>query len=136
MSTNKQEMALEKMVENGGVASQAMLEVGYSPNTAKTPQKLTESKGFKELCEDSGLTDSFLVDSLVEDIKIKKGKRKAELELGFKIKGRLIQKADITSGDLPIPILNTIMFEDYSKIDKALDDICSHCSHCSGLLDS
>ena len=103
MSTTKQELALEKMVENGGNVSQAMLEVGYSPNTAKTPQKLTASKGFKELCEDSGLTDTLLIESLIEDIKTKKGNRRAELELGFKIKGRL-QKENITIDDRPLPI--------------------------------
>jgi len=106
MSTIKQEKALEKMVENGGNASQAMRDVGYSENTAKTPQKLTESKGFKELCEDSGLTDLFLIESLVEDIKAKKGNRRAELELGLKVRGRLVRKTDITSDQKPIPILN------------------------------
>ena len=106
MPTIKQEKALEKMVENGGNASQAMRDVGYSENTAKTPQKLTESKGFKELCEDSGLTDSFLIESLVEDIKAKKGNRRAELELGLKVRGRLVRKTDITSDQKPIPILN------------------------------
>ena len=43
------------MVENGGSKeigiSKIMTEVGYSPNTVKTPQKLTESKGWNELCE-------------------------------------------------------------------------------------
>ncbi len=95
MSTNKQERALEKMVENGGIVSQAMIEAGYSPNTAKTPQKLTESIGFIELCEEKGLTDDLLINSLVEDIKKKKGNRRAELELAFKIKGRLVPKKDI-----------------------------------------
>lgn len=103
MSTIKQERALEKMVENGGNVSQAMIEAGYSSNTAKTPKKLTGSKGFKELCEESGLTDALLIESLIEDIKAKKGNRRAELELGFKIKGRL-QKENITIDDRPLPI--------------------------------
>ncbi len=97
MSTIKQELALEKIVENGGNMSQAMLDVGYSPNTAKTPQKLTKSLGFIELCEEKGLTNDLLINALVEDIKEKKGNRRAELELGFKIKGQLIQKSDITT---------------------------------------
>lgn len=92
MSTLRQEKALEKMVENGGNASKAMRDVGYSENTAKTPQKLTESQGFISLCEDKGLTDDLLINALVDDIKTKKGNRRAELELGFKIKGRLTQK--------------------------------------------
>lgn len=52
MATIKQKKAAKRMVENGGIASVAMLEVGYSPNTAKTPQKLTESEGFKEIWEE------------------------------------------------------------------------------------
>src|SRR6185312_4486113 len=50
--TLKQKLAVEKMVENGGNKSKAMLEAGYSPATAKTPQKLTESKGFELLLQD------------------------------------------------------------------------------------
>ena len=86
-------------MENGGNVSQAMRDVGYSENTAKTPQKLTESVGFIELCEEKGLTDSFLINALVEDIKEKKGNRKAELELGFKIKGRLVQKLNVNNNN-------------------------------------
>lgn len=42
MATSKQQKALAKIVENGGNVSKAMRDVGYSVNTAKTPQKLTE----------------------------------------------------------------------------------------------
>jgi hypothetical protein len=116
MATGKQEKALEEMVENGGIASKAMLEAGYSPNTAKTPQKLTESLGFIELCEEKGLTDNFLINALIEDIKKKKGNRRAELELGFKIKGRLVQKTDIVSGNKCMQIVFDESFSE--KCDK------------------
>ena len=49
MATIKQKLAVDALVENGGNVSQAMLKVGYSPATAKTPQKLTESDGFKDI---------------------------------------------------------------------------------------
>lgn len=49
MSTIKQRTALAKAVENGGVISTAMIAAGYSPATAKTPQKLTQSKAWAEL---------------------------------------------------------------------------------------
>lgn len=94
MATAKQVKAVEAMVENGGIASRAMEEAGYSPNTAKTPQKLTESKGFQEICEEYGLTDSLIIESLVDDIKLKPQNRKPELELGAKIKGMLIDKQE------------------------------------------
>lgn len=49
MATVKQKEAIKNVVENGGIISKAMLDAGYSPNTAKTPQKLTESKAWEEL---------------------------------------------------------------------------------------
>lgn len=96
MSTIKQEKALEKIVENGGNASQAMIEVGYSPNTAKTPQKLTESKGYKAILADCGLTESFIVSNLVYDIIKKPERRLGELTLasdilGMRKKGLIIE---------------------------------------------
>ena len=97
MATQRQRKAVNNIVDNGGIVSKAMEKAGYSKKTAKTPQKLTESKGFKELCEEYGLTDELLLKSLVEDIKNKKKNRKPELELGFKIKGRLQDKIDLTT---------------------------------------
>lgn len=49
MATIKQKKAFNRVVENGGNVSRAMMEAGYSPATAKTPQKLTESKSWEEL---------------------------------------------------------------------------------------
>lgn len=113
MSTYKQQQALNRMVENGGNVSQAMRDVGYSDNTAKTPQKLTESLGFIELCEEKGLTNDLLVSALVEDIRDKKGNRRAEIELGFKIKGRLLHKPDKE------PVIgNAIVFKSFSDDEK------------------
>jgi hypothetical protein len=48
MATIKQTRAVAALVGNGGNVTQAMLKAKYSPNTANTPQKLTDSKGFKE----------------------------------------------------------------------------------------
>ena len=45
--TTKQSIAITKMVENGGNASKAMLEAGYSKAMAHNPQKLTQSKAYK-----------------------------------------------------------------------------------------
>lgn len=49
MATIKQKLAATKIVENGGNIGQAMVAAGYSPATAKTPQKLTSSKGWSSL---------------------------------------------------------------------------------------
>lgn len=48
MPTLKQQRAVAKMVGNGGNVTKAMREVGYSENTLNTPQRLTDSKGYKE----------------------------------------------------------------------------------------
>lgn len=98
MATEKQKRALDIMVENGGNVSKAMREAGYSPATAKTPKKLTESEGFKELAE-AYLPDDMLLRALSDDIEKKEGNRKAELELAFKIKGRMTEKLEHTNPD-------------------------------------
>lgn len=82
----RQKLVIKKIVENGGNISKSMREVGYSPMTAQDPKKLTSSKGFKELCEQYGLTDELILTSLVDDIKGKPKNRKPELELAAKIK--------------------------------------------------
>lgn len=48
----KQKRALANLVENGGNVSKAMVDAGYSPTTAKTPQKLTESEAWKGMMAD------------------------------------------------------------------------------------
>ena len=47
--TQKQQRALENLVADSSNLSKAMIDAGYSPRTARAPQKLTESKGFQEL---------------------------------------------------------------------------------------
>ncbi len=81
--------AVNLMVENGGNVSKAMRDAGYSPETAKTPQKLTTSKTFRDIMNESGLTDEFLTEALHHDIKEKPKRRVRELELAFKVAGRL-----------------------------------------------
>ena len=117
MTTLKQELALEKIVENGGNVSQAMRDVGYSEASVNNPSCLTKSKGFLELCEKKGLTDDLLIDALLEDIKEKKGNRRAELELAFKIKGKLINKQDIVSNNFPAPVLVRFIDQNVNERD-------------------
>lgn len=95
MATIKQKKAIEKIVENGGNISRAMMDVGYSKNTAHSPSKLLDSKGFMELMEELGLTDDLIIGSLVDDIKSKPGNRIAELQLAVKMKGRITDKLDL-----------------------------------------
>lgn len=68
MPTQKQQRAFKKSVENGGNVSKAMRDAGYSPATAKTPQKLTESKAWEELMEEY-LPDDLLMKVHSEGLK-------------------------------------------------------------------
>lgn len=60
MASAKQLKAIDNLVENGGNVSKAMRDAGYSEQTAKTPQKLTESKAFQELMSEA-ITDQKLI---------------------------------------------------------------------------
>lgn len=52
----------EKVLENHGMGiGKTMIEEGYSPKTAKTPQNITESKSWEMLC------DKYLPDNLILD---------------------------------------------------------------------
>lgn len=50
--TIKQKTSFDKTLGNGGNVTKAMREVGYSENTLNTPQKLTESDGWKQLMDE------------------------------------------------------------------------------------
>ena len=102
-----------------------MREAGYSPATAKTPQKLTESKAFAQIMEESGITDIKLSEVLKDGLEATKavvmGKESTEsfvdvqpdyairhkyLETGLKMKG-LVPK-DAMPGSNFIQINNTL----------------------------
>lgn len=94
MATEMQKKALEHLVASGRtkkrvIKSQVLREVGYSEDVAMQPQKVFESKGFLELADELGLTDTFLTQALVADIKKKPGKREKELRLAYQVRGRL-----------------------------------------------
>lgn len=88
MATQMQKRAVMALVENGGTVAEAMREAGYSENTLHTPQKLTESEGFLQLMQ-TYLPEDKLLRALEEDIEKKPQNRKQELELAFKLHGRL-----------------------------------------------
>lgn len=115
--TLRQKKATEKLVENGGNISQAMLAAGYSPNTAHTPQKLTESKGFEEL-RDQFMPDNEVLathkagfsamrihgtnDNFIEIPDY--GIRLKAVELAYKVKGRLKDGLSV-AGDMTMNVV-------------------------------
>lgn len=104
MYSLKQKRAVEAMVENGGVVSTAMIKAGYSPATARSPHKLTNTEGFKELLIEYGLTEGLVTRALVADIKKKPGRRVKELALAADI--LKMRSRNEESGDT----FNTLIF--------------------------
>lgn len=111
MATPMQVAAVQELVEQAGSGrkisvSRAMREskLPYSPKTAKTPQRLTDSKGFKEVCDEYGLTDSLILGSLTADIKAKPRNRVQELSLAAKIKGLLVDRSENKNFNLTISL--------------------------------
>jgi len=96
MATRKQKLAVDNLVGNGGNVTKAMIDAGYSPNTANTPQKLTSTQAFADLLE-AYLPDDMMLRALSNDIEKKEGNRTSELQLGFKLKGRMTDKVDVTT---------------------------------------
>ena len=123
MATIKQKKAVDKLVEFGRIKGKklnmgkAMVEAGYSKETAKAPTKLTESKGFKEICKQNGLTENFITKCLQEDIRDKPKNRKGELELASKILGLTNEKLQIGSDGTEI-VIRQIMYNNDYKLTK------------------
>lgn len=121
MATQKQKIAIDKIVENHGNVSKAMREAGYDETTAKNPKNLTDSKGYRELLYKYGLTEDLITKSLVEDIKSNKGKRISELNLGAELLGMRKTGINIANQiNLPKDVL--IDPEGKARADKAIRD--------------
>lgn len=58
---------------------------GYSKAMQHSPEKVLESKGFKEELKKLGLTEELITTALVEDIKAKPKNRLGEMRLGAEI---------------------------------------------------
>ena len=135
-ATIKQEKAVERVVGNGGNVTQAMRDVGYSENTLNTPQKLTESDGWKELMEQH-LPDKDLTKVHKEGLKaghklILNGKvikgveipdyavRHKYLETAYKIKGKLKDTESVKPQEINIIKEQKNI---YLVVEKAEEDI-------------
>jgi hypothetical protein len=88
MATELQKKAAKAAVENGGIISTAMIKAGYSPKTAKTPQKLTESDGWKELMSEY-LSDNLIAKKHNQILNSKKEEIVVKgIDMAYKLKGR------------------------------------------------
>lgn len=94
MASLRQKKVLKLVTEKHRSISRAMLEAGYSPNTASKPKNLTETKSWKELL-DKYLPDDFVLNAINEDIDGGAvGNRTPILTLATKLKGKLVDKVE------------------------------------------
>ena len=122
--TERQKLAFEIFMENLGKISyrRAMLRAGYELNTADNPKNLTESEGWKILC-DRYLPDEFILEKHTGLLnakrkirRFKQGELEEEIEeedtfavvkalqLAYQVKGKLIERKQI-QGTLSIASL-------------------------------
>lgn len=130
-ATLKQRITFKKMVENGGSISKAMIAGKYSKATARTPSKLTSTKGWKELLEkylpekkllkvaDEGLrATSVRFTPEGELIKVPDySTRHKYVETGLKVRGRLKEQ---DNGGNTTNIVNIIAPEQAERIARSI----------------
>ena len=105
----------QKVLENHGTGiGEAMLSEGYTKATAKNPQNVTESKSWEMLLE-MYLPDDLIarkakegLDAVTNGDVIDYSVRQRYLETALKMKGKITEKKDITSGGKPIPLLGNV----------------------------
>lgn len=70
MATTIRQRALAgHLVANSGTSIyKAMVAVGYSPNTARTPAKAMKSKGFQDLLKEAGVTEDKITQTINEGL--------------------------------------------------------------------
>ncbi len=129
--TVKQKKATAAII-NGDASNigEAMKKAGYSPRTALTPKKLTESKGYRALMK-KYLPDSLLAKKhqallnkveTIEEVSPTTGKRVKRktqeidtfavskgLDMAYKIKGEYQEKVDVTSGGEKVEITQIVI---------------------------
>jgi len=115
MATLRQKKAIDNVVENGGNVTKAMRDAGYAETTVNNPDNLTKSDAWLELMEDY-LPDDMLLGALSDDIEKKEGNRKAELELAFKLRGKMVDK---TEGKIDL-LVQTLTEEDKKHLSSLL----------------
>ena len=121
MATDLQYKAVKRIVEirrnpkrNKISKGKILIDVGYSRATAIKPSQVLESKGFKEVLKEYGLTDGLITKALVEDIKGKPKKRIMELNLGAEILG---MKKNITNN------INIGIFQPNEEEKQKINDL-------------
>jgi hypothetical protein len=95
------EVAL-KMAEPGRTLGSALAEVGYSKAVQESPTKVTDTRSFRQIAEELGLTKSFVLNALREDIEKKPQFRGQEIALAMKMHGMLDKTDEVEERDFNI----------------------------------
>lgn len=113
MATTRQKIAIKKVLK-GKPIKHAMIEAGYAPSTAATTSKLTASKGFQKLIDDSlsekalikvhkrGL-ESYNIRFTPEGEQLKVPDFSTQhkyLETGYKLRGKLQNKDERSTNNI------------------------------------
>lgn len=142
MATLRQRKAFKIAGANGGIIKHAMIEAGYSDRNGKIrTDKLTQTKGWQELLEQH-LPDKLLAQkhkaflNKTEKIVVGAGNGYSKiidtgqphsdvgrgLDLAYKLKGRLLDRTDITSGGKPIVMFDENTASKYAITRSAEND--------------
>jgi len=98
--TQKHKTAFKKIVEDGGKKGESMIKAGYSKNTAKTPTKMTKTKGWEQLLKQY-LPDKKLAEVHSKLLKHKDWRaRDSGLDKGYKLKGKYTPEKVEHSGEI------------------------------------
>jgi len=131
----------EKVVENNGFnVGKAMIEEGYSPNSAKNPKQVTESKSW-EMLMDKYIPESLILKTHKEAFEANKvisartmgnanentddfidvpdwQTRTKAVEIGYKVRGRFTDKSELTIKSLK----GLINVKENDKFESMADD--------------
>lgn len=105
--TLRQKKAVSILAEKGGTPGLTMgkvlKEAGYSRVVQLTPQKVTETKGFKQIAAEVGLTDDLVLGYLAEDLAAKPRRRTEELKIYGKWFGLEKHNLNVTVESVDVP---------------------------------
>lgn len=115
LATIRQVRAVEELIKGKGKnIGAALIAAGYSKSVARSPEIVTDSKGYKKMLHASGLTHELVATSLTEDIIGKPKRRVQELNLAADILGMKGEKAkqnDFIPVRITVKQLNVISTE-------------------------
>lgn len=82
--------------------AQVLTRAGYSQTAIDNPQRVLQTKGFRQIADEVGLTKDFILKALQEDIAGKPLQRTGELALASKIHGMLDKSEETEEREIEV----------------------------------